>query len=136
MAMIYARISDAEVLRDCKTVLGPGAVIAGPGAEAVRAGKLGEGVVDWLKTDFLKTELELGHCLRLPAERPCECELFLTCARFVTTPAYAPRLRGRRELELALADGAEGRGWPREVERHRCFAIRIEGLLAALGRQP
>ena len=129
MAMIYARISDAEVLRDYKAVLGPGAVIAGPGAEAVRAGRLGAGVVDWLKTNFLKTELELGHCLRLPSEGPCECELFLTCSRFVTTPAYASRLRERHAQELALADDAEKRGWPRDVERHRCTAGRIERLL-------
>ena len=135
MAMIYARISDAEVLRDYKAVLGPGAVIAGPGAEAVRAGRLGAGVVDWLKTNFLKTELELGHCLRLPTEGPCECELFLTCARFVTTPAYASRLRERRELELALAEDAGKRGWPREVERHQCTAVRIGKLLADMELQ-
>ena len=136
MAMVYARISDVEVLRDYKAVLGPGAVIAGPGAEAVRAGRLGAGVVDWLKTNFFKTELELGHCLRLPAEGPCECELFLTCSRFVTTPAYAPRLRERHKLELALAGDAETRSWLREVERHRCTAARIERLLADMEVQP
>jgi integrase len=135
MAMVYARISDAEVLRDYRAVLGPGAVIAGPGAEAVRAGKLGTGVVDWLKTNFLKTELELGHCLRLPTEGPCECELFLTCSRFVTTPAYALRLRERRQLEMALAEDAGERGWPREIERHRCIAVRIERLLADMEAQ-
>jgi hypothetical protein len=42
--------------------------------------------VDWLKSNFLKTELEPGRCLRLPAEGPCECDLYLTCAKFVTTP--------------------------------------------------
>ena len=133
MSMVYARISDPEVLRDYKAVLGPGAVIAGQGADAVRTGKLGKGGVDWLRTNFLKTELELGHCLRLPAEGPCECELFLTCSRFVTTPAYAPRLRDRHALELSLAEDADRRGWPREVERHRCTAARIEKLLADLG---
>lgn len=136
MAMVYARISDAEVLRDYKAVLGPGAVIAGPGAEAVRSGALGKAAVDWLKSNFLKTELELGHCLRLPAEGPCECELFLTCSRFVTTPAYAPRLRERHKLELALAEDARTRGWPREVERHRCVAAKIGRLLADMGLQP
>ena len=136
MSMVYARISDPEVLRDYQAVLGPGAVIAGPGAEAVRGGALGKGAVDWLKTNFLKTELELGHCLRLPAEGPCECELFLACSRFVTTPAYASRLRERRTLELALAEDAEARGWPREVERHRCTAARIERLLADMSLQP
>jgi len=133
--MVYARISDPEVLRDYRAVLEPGAVIAGPGAEAVRGGVLGIGAVDWLKTNFLKTELELGHCLRLPAEGPCECELFLTCSRFVTTPAYALRLRERRALEQALAEDADKRGWPREVERHRCIATRIEKLLADMDLQ-
>ncbi len=135
MSMVYARISDPEVLCDYQAVLGPGAVIAGPGAEAVRGGALGKGAVDWLRTNFLKTKLELGHCLRLPAEGPCECELFLTCSRFVTTPAYAPRLRERHKLEVALAEGAGERGWRREVERHRCTAARTERLLADMGMQ-
>lgn len=133
MAMVYARISDAEVLRDYKSVLLPGALIAGPGADAVRAGRLSATAVHWLQSNFIKTELELGHCLRLPSEGPCECDLFFTCARFVTTPAYAPRLRERHALELTLAEDAAARDWPREVERHRCIAARIAGLLDELG---
>lgn len=89
--------------------------------------------IDWLKCNFFKTELELGHCLRLPAEGPCECDLYLSCAKFVTTPAYAPRLRERHQVELALAKDAEQRRWPREVERHRATAVRIEQLLTDLG---
>jgi hypothetical protein len=133
MTMVYARISDPEVLRDYQAVLGPGAVIAGPGAEAVRGGTLSASAVDWLKTNFLKTELELGHCLHLPTEGPCECDLFFTCSRFVTTAAYTPRLRERHQLELALAEDARKRGWRHEIERHRCIAIRIEMLLGELG---
>lgn len=68
MSLVYAQISEPEVLADYQAVLG---------------------------ADATKAELELGHCLRLPAEGPCECDLFLTCAKFVTTPAYAPRLRQR-----------------------------------------
>jgi len=132
MAMVYVRISDAEVLRDYKSVLLPGALIAGPGADAVRAGRLSATAVHWLQSNFIKTELELGHCLRLPSEGPCECDLFFTCARFVTTPAYAPRLRERHALELTLAEDAATRDWPREVERHRCIAARIAGLLDEL----
>jgi hypothetical protein len=108
-------------------------VIAGVGAEAIRAGELSPGAVDWLRSNFLKTELELGHCLRLPSEGPCECDLYLSCPRFVTTPAYAPRLRERRRLELSLADDARERTWPREVERHCAIARRIEQLLSDLG---
>jgi hypothetical protein len=134
MSMIYARISDAEVLRDYRSVLGPGAIIAGRGAEAVRAGKLSSRAVHWLRSNFLKTELELGHCLRLPSEGPCECDLYLTCAKFVTTPAYAPRLRERHKLELALADDARQRKWPAEVQRHQNIAKRIKCLLSDLGQ--
>lgn len=133
MSMVYARISDAEVLRDYRSVLEPGAIIAGAGAEAIRSGALSAGAVDWLRSHFLKTELELGHCLRLPAEGPCECDLYLSCSRFVTTPVYVPRLRERRELELKLAHDARERAWPREVERHCGVARRIERLLADLG---
>ena len=87
MALVYAQISDPEVLKDYRAVLGPGAVLAGPGAEALRNGKLSTSAIDWLKGNFFRTELELGHCLRLPAEGPCECDLYLSCAKFITTPA-------------------------------------------------
>jgi hypothetical protein len=120
-------------LRDYQAVLTPGATIAGPAADELRGGTLPHASVDWLKTNFFKTELELGHCLRLPTEGPCECDLYLTCAEFVTTPEYAPRLRVRRDVEQTLALDAE-RGWDREVERHRCTAERIEKLLADLGQ--
>jgi hypothetical protein len=134
MSMVYARISDAEVLRDYRSVLGPGAIIAGRGAEAVRAGQLGTQAVHWLESNFLKTELELGHCLRLPSEGPCECDLYLTCAKFVTTPAYAPRLHERHNLELTLAADARKRDWSQEIQRHCSIAKRIECLLEDLGQ--
>lgn len=136
MSMVYARISDPEVLRDYQAVLGPGALIVGPGAEAVRSGVLSADAIDWLKANFLKTELELGHCLRLPEEGPCECDLYLSCPRFVTTPAYASRLRERHGVEQRLADDARSRDWPREVERHCAVAARIERLLADMGEAP
>ncbi|MEU2120096.1 hypothetical protein ABZ567_31670 [Streptomyces sp. NPDC016459] len=85
----------------------------GPAADELRSGTLPDASVDWLKTNFFKTELELGRCLRLPAEGSCECDLYLTCAKFVTTPEYAPRLRAWREVELALARNAAERGWDR-----------------------
>lgn len=133
MSMVYARISDATVKRDYEAVLGPGAVLAGPSAEALRSGELSEDTVEWLKTNFFKTELELGHCLRLPQEGPCECDLYLTCAKFVTTKEYAPRLRARREREFELIEDAACNGWDREVERHRCTVRRIGQLLEDLG---
>jgi len=133
MSMTYANISDPVVLADYQSVVQPGAVIAGPLADTLRAGQLGQDALDWLKSNFYKTELELGHCLRLPQEGPCECDLYLTCAKFVTTPQYAPRLRERLCLERQLADDATERGWEREIDRHRRTADRISNLLAELG---
>jgi len=133
MSMVYAQISDGAVLRDYRSVLEPGAALAGPRAATLRAGALPPSSVTWLMDNFLETELELGHCLRLPQEGPCECDLYLSCAKFVTTPAYAPRLRRRRRREQGLIEDARERGWPREVERHGCTIRRIDALLADLG---
>ena len=133
MALVYAQISDREVLRDYKSILAPGAVIAGPAALDLKSGVLPDEAVHWLKTNFFKTELELGHCLRLPAEGPCECDLYLTCAKFVTTGEYAPRLRARLEVEQQLVQDAHEHGWAREAERHTAIARRLTGLLTDLG---
>jgi integrase len=133
MSMVYIRVSDEAVLADYRSVLKPDAPIAGPAAEIIRNQRLPQSTVDWLKSNFLKTELELGHCLRLPEEGPCECDLYLNCAKFVTTRAYVPRLRARHRLELNLTEDARSRGWTREIERHSGIASRIEQLLADLG---
>jgi hypothetical protein len=81
-----------------------------------------------------KTELELGHCLRTPAEGPCECDLVLTCSKFLTTSDYAPRLRARLAPEQQLIDDATARNWQREIERHTATQKRIEQLLEDLDR--
>ncbi|MDH6709154.1 integrase [Kitasatospora sp. MAA19] len=106
MSMTYTHISDPTVLADYQAVLTPGAVIAGPLADTLRSGQLDQDALDWLKTNFYKTELELGRCLRLPQEGPCECDLYLSCAKFVTTPQYAPRLRERLCTERQLITDA------------------------------
>jgi integrase len=133
MTLVYAHLSDATLREEYLRVLGPGAQIAGPLAATLRAGAMPPDSIAWLKANFFRTELELGHCLRLPEEGPCECDLYLTCAKFVTTSEYAPRLRERREREIALAGEARERGFTREVERHECTRQRIEQLLAELG---
>lgn len=133
MSMTYMALSDPAVLADYEAVLTPNAVLAGPQAEAIRNGELSQEAVNWLKTNFYKTELELGRCLRLPQEGPCECDLYLTCSKFVTTPAYADRLRNRVTIEQQLAADAEQRGWGREVERHQRTVERLHCLLRELG---
>ena len=46
MSLVYAQISDQEVLKDYQAVLGPGATLAGPSAEAIRSGGLSVETVD------------------------------------------------------------------------------------------
>lgn len=133
MALVYIGLTDEDVRQDYQSVLGPDALIAGPGAERVRSGEFAETELRWLQENYFKTELELGRCLRLPQEGPCECDLYLTCAKFVTSPAYAPRLRHRRRIEQELVEDARQHGWQREVGRHQCTVKRIEQLLADLG---
>ncbi|WP_210244332.1 tyrosine-type recombinase/integrase [Methylosinus sporium] len=133
MTLVYAHISDQALKADYSKVLGPGAVVAGGLADALRRGDMTPASIDWMKKNFFRTELELGHCLRLPEEGPCECDLYLNCAKFVTTPEYAPRLRERRKRELELIERARAEGWSREVERHDCTLRRIDQLLAELG---
>jgi len=131
--MIYSRISDPEVRRQYENALASGSRIAGPAAVRLQARTLDEASVHWLQTNFLKTELELGHCLRLPAEGPCECDLMLTCSKFLTTSEYAPRLRSRLDTERGLVEDAKTRGWSREVERHEAARRRLLQLLEDLG---
>ena len=68
MSATYSRVSDPIVKEQYEQIIAAGGRIAGPAAEALIANRLDDAAVDWLKTNFLKTELELGHCLRLPQE--------------------------------------------------------------------
>ncbi|MGH9251585.1 MAG: tyrosine-type recombinase/integrase, partial [Acidimicrobiales bacterium] len=133
MSSLYSRISDPVVKDQYERIIAAGGRVAGPAAEALLNDQLGDDTLDWLKTNFLKTELELGHCLRLPQEGPCECDLFLRCSKFFTTSEYAPRLRARLAKEQELTQDAVERNWPREIERHTAIADRLRKLLAELG---
>jgi len=136
MSLIYASLSDPTVKQQYQDALdqhlGPGVTLAGPAAQVLREHRLDPDAVHWLQTNFLKTELELGHCLRLPQEGPCECDLVLTCSKFVTSSDDAPRLRARLAVEQQLIDDATTRGWAREVERHQATHRRIQQLLGDL----
>jgi integrase len=133
MSIIYSTLSDPTVKQQYQDALdrhlGPDVTLACPAADALREHRLDPEAVSWLQTNFLKTELELGHCLRTPAEGPCECDLVLTCSKFLTTSDYAPRLRARLEVEQQLIDDATARGWPREIERHEATKRRLQQLL-------
>ncbi len=131
--MVYLHINDQDMLDDysaaLRTELRPGMPVAGPFAEILRTSRVSASDVEWLKARFIKTELELGECLRLPEEGPCECDLYLYCSRFITSPERAPRLRERRKMELLLAEQAAAGGNLKEAERHHQYALRFERYL-------
>jgi hypothetical protein len=137
MSIIYASLSDPTVKQQYQDALdrhlGPDVTLAGPAADALREHRLDPEAVSWLQTNFLKTELELGHCLRTPAEGPCECDLVLTCSKFLTTSDYTPRLRQRMATKELLIADAVTRGWEHEAERHRATQHRLLQLLSDLG---
>ncbi|MFE3902827.1 tyrosine-type recombinase/integrase [Streptomyces sp. NPDC059153] len=68
MSATYSHISDPVLKEQYEKVIAAGGRLAGPAAEALLANQLDEQTVHWLRTNFFKTELELGHCLRTPAE--------------------------------------------------------------------
>jgi integrase len=133
MSATYSHISDPVLKEQYERVIANGGRVAGPAAEALLNNEISQDTVDWLKSNFFKTELELGHCLRLPAEGPCECDLYLRCSKFFTTSEYAPRLRARLVRERQLIQDAIERNWPREIERHEAITRRIRELLTELG---
>jgi integrase len=133
MSVTYSHISDPVLKEQYEQVIANGGRVAGPAAEALLNNEISQDTVDWLKSNFFKTELELGHCLRLPAEGPCECDLYLRCSKFFTTSEYAPRLRARLARQHQLIQDAIERNWPREAERHQAITRRIQELLADLG---
>lgn len=90
MSVRYSHISDPTLKEQYERVIANWGRVAGPAAEALLNNELDQNTVDWLKNNFFKTELELGHCLRLPADGPCECDLYLHCSKFFTTGKYAP----------------------------------------------
>ena len=57
-----------------------GSAIAGPAAVRIRNHEMTQRELDWPKSNFYKSEMELGPCTRLPEEGPCECDLFRPAA--------------------------------------------------------
>jgi len=131
MSMSYITLSDETVKEEYEAALSrEGAAATG---NVFLPEALSQKDVDWMKTNFFKSELELGHCLRLPEEGACECDQYLFCASFLTTREKAPRLRRRRRIESLLAEDARARGWTAELNRHLRLATRCEELLTRLG---
>lgn len=89
MSATYSHISDPVLKEQYEKVIAAGGQLGGPAAEAMLANQLDQDTLDWLKTNFFKTELELGHCLRTPAEGPANATS--TCAARSSSPPVSTR---------------------------------------------
>lgn len=83
MSATHSHISDPVLKEQYEKVIAAGGRIAGPAVEEVLTSRIGEDTLNWLKA-----ELELGHCLWAPAEGACACDLYLRCSKFLTTSEY------------------------------------------------
>jgi hypothetical protein len=70
MSATYCHISDPVLREQYEKVIAAGGRVVGPAAAALLANQIDQGTLDWLKTNYFKTEMELGHCLRTPGRGP------------------------------------------------------------------
>ncbi len=71
----------------------------------IRAGYLAQSEIAWLKDRNFQTELELGRCLCLPQEGPCECDLYLS---FLFQPAEEQISGAKPMVEQNTMQGVDG----------------------------
>jgi site-specific recombinase XerD len=56
MALVYIGLTDEDVRQDYQNVLGPDALIAGPGATMVQSGELAESEIGWINEHYLEVK--------------------------------------------------------------------------------
>ncbi|HAF09072.1 MAG TPA: hypothetical protein DCK98_03185 [Chloroflexi bacterium] len=93
--------------------------------------------VAWIASEFLKTRVATGFCLRHLAAEACPyanvCE---TCENFLPAAEFAPALRTQLVDIRELRADAERRGWRNEVERHGRVIASLEDHLRRLENAP
>jgi Phage integrase family len=75
MALLYAQISDPEVLREYQSVPGPGSALAGPAAEALRSGTFASAALEWMKRLFSKPNLRRATAFVFRRKAPVKGEI-------------------------------------------------------------
>jgi hypothetical protein len=135
MSMVYIDLHDATVKSAYQKAIGLDTVIAGGEyAETIKRSQLSHQEVDWIKANFHKTYLVMGHCFHHTKEPLCDfADACYFCAKFVTTKEHLPVLTDKYNTELQLIEDAKRHKWAKEVTRHLKVANRIKKIIADLG---
>ena len=133
--MVYIDLHDATVKSAYQKAIGLDTVIAGGEyAETIKRSQLSHQEVDWIKANFHKTYLIMGHCFHHTKEPLCDfADACYFCAKFVTTKEHLPVLTDKYNTELQLIEDAKRHKWAKEVTRHLKVANRIKRIIADLG---
>jgi site-specific recombinase XerD len=137
MTIRYTYIHDETVKKDYQNTIGKETIIAGGEyADRIQKRSLRKEEVDWIKANFHKTYLTMGHCFHHTREAMCDfADACYFCPKFVTTKDHLPKLMDKYEVELQLIEDAKERGWGKEVERHTNVSKRVKKLIYDLERQ-
>jgi len=135
MTIRYAHIFDETLKSEYKSTIDNETIIAGGEyASQIKNNELREDEVDWIKANFYKTYLAMGHCFHHTKEPMCDfADACYFCPKFVTTQNHLPTLIDKYNTELKLIEDAENRGWEREIERHTHVMQRVKRLIQDLG---
>lgn len=135
MSLGYIDLHDATLKSAYQKAVGPHAVVAGGEyAETIKWRRLSHQEVDWIKTNFHKTYLIMGHCFHHTKEPMCDfADACYFCAKFVTTKDHLPVLTEKYATELKLVEDAKRRKWSKEVTRHLKVADRVKKIIDELG---
>ncbi|WP_062354682.1 tyrosine-type recombinase/integrase [Bacillus kwashiorkori] len=135
MSLTYATVFDETVKDEYeKSISNNKDIAGGEYADALKKNDLNQEEVDWIKANFHKTYLIMGHCFHHTKEPMCDfADACYFCPKYVTTKEHIPLLQQKYETELQLIDDADQRGWDRETARHKRVAERVKEILSDLG---
>lgn len=135
MTIRYTYIYDKTLKKDYQSAIDINTVIAGGEyAEQIKNQHLRQDEIDWIKANFHKTYLMMGHCFHHTHEPMCDfADACYFCPKFVTTKDHLPRLIEKYDLELQLIEDAKERKWNKEIDRHSNVAQRVKQIIRDLG---
>ena len=135
MTIRYTYIHDETVKKEYQNTIDMGVIIAGGEyADQLKRQDMIQDEIDWIKANFHKTYLMMGHCFHHTREPMCDfADACYFCPKFVTTSDHLPRLIEKYNVELQLIEDAKEREWGKEIDRHTNVAQRVKQIIRDLG---